>query len=115
MVCPLQIGDVVVVAMGVTGGLGSDKVKGPMIFDGQPFSVTIILEYIPERRPDMVYVVTPASVLKVIGPTGLPLFKYVSEYPLVDGVNPDITISPVFDEQALGLVGVPVIAGLGLT
>jgi hypothetical protein len=54
MVCPLHIGEVLVVAKGVAGGLGSDRVMGPIGFEGHPFCVTIILEYVPERNPLMV-------------------------------------------------------------
>lgn len=56
---PLHIG-LLLPVIGVAGGVGSDKVKGPTTFDGQPFSVTDILVYDPAARFGMVRL-PPAS------------------------------------------------------
>jgi hypothetical protein len=39
---PLHTGPLLT-AVGVAGGLGSERVKGPTVLDGQLFSVTLIL------------------------------------------------------------------------
>ena len=69
-VCPLQMG-VLAANTGAGGADGSTREK-LRAFDGQPFSVTIILVYDPLGRLGMVYVVTPAPVLKLMGVCGVP-------------------------------------------
>jgi hypothetical protein len=49
-VCPLHNAPLLV-ATGVAGGLGSDNVNGPVSFDVQLFSTTLISSYTPSARP----------------------------------------------------------------
>ena len=70
-VSPLHTG-VLLAAMGVTGGVGSDKVMGPTILDGHPFTVTRILSYTPAARFGITSVPLP-SLASVAGVAGTPL------------------------------------------
>ena len=71
-VLPLQIGPLLNAA-GVAGGLGSDKVNGPAIFEVHPLSVTKIFEYVPEDKLEIV-ICPGARAITLFKTVGEPLF-----------------------------------------
>jgi hypothetical protein len=101
------------VATGVAGGVGSDKVNGPTGAEGQPFRLTTILSYTPAGRFPIVS--TPDEFEEAIAVCAAPSFVYVTLYDVL-AVNPFRIMVPVADAQVVGLVLlVVVMVGVGFT
>jgi hypothetical protein len=100
-------------AIGVAGADGLTKVNGPTTFEAQLKDVAIMSPYVPDESPPMV--ITPVALDVILAVVGVPLFLVYWILYVVLGARPDNTIDPLEAVQLVGLFGVGVIDGIGLT
>jgi hypothetical protein len=73
-VCPLHNGELLP-AVGVAGGLGSERLNGPTAFDAHPLLVTVMFEYEPADKFPMIIFPEPFAMMLILTNPAGPVYR----------------------------------------